>query len=95
MRFFSYLILLIIMLIGLTFASLNSVPVVFNYYLGTKTLALSLLLVLAFGCGIFLGFFVTIFPWLKLKRDNRKLRSRLKLAEKEIENLRTLPIKDG
>ena len=94
MRLLSYVFLLIVMLIGLTFAALNSVPVVFNYYLGAKTIALSLLLVLTFGAGILLGFIVAIFPWLKLKRDNRRFRARLKTAEQEVENLRSLPIKD-
>ena len=93
MRIFSYLILLIIMLFGLTFAALNSTPVVFNYYLGTKTLALSLLLVLAFGTGIFLGLLVSLFSLLKSKRDNLRLRARLKTSEKEVENLRSIPIR--
>ena len=93
MRLFSYLILLLIVLAGLTFAALNSTVVTFNYYIGSKTIALSLLLIFTFGIGIFFGFFVTLFPWLKLKRENRKLKNKLKLAEKEIENLRSIPIK--
>lgn len=93
MRIFSYLFLLIIMLVGLTFASLNSTIVTFNYYLGVKNIALSLLLVFAFGGGIVLGLLVAIFPWIKVKRDNMRLKSRLKVVEKEVENLRSLPIK--
>ena len=94
MRLLSYVFLLIIMLLGLTFAALNSAPVTFNYYIGSKTIALSLLLVLAFGSGIFLGFIVTLFPLIKLKGNNHRLKSRLKTLEKEVENLRSLPIKD-
>ncbi|MDR1057881.1 MAG: LapA family protein [Coxiellaceae bacterium] len=93
MRIFSYLFLLVIMLVGLTFASLNSTVVAFNYYLGVKNIALSLLLVFAFGAGIALGLLVAIFPWLKVKRDSMRLKSRLKVIEKEVENLRSLPIK--
>jgi putative membrane protein len=81
------------MLVGLTFASLNSTVVAFNYYLGVKNIALSLLLVFAFGAGIALGLLVAIFPWLKVKRDSMRLKSRLKVIEKEVENLRSLPIK--
>ena len=92
MRIFSYVALLIIMLIGLTFASLNGTPVVFNYYLGSKTIALSLLLVFTFGCGIFLGLFISMFSWIRLKRDNLLLKSNLKNSEKEVENLRSIPI---
>lgn len=95
MRLISYVILLIIMLLGLTFASLNASPVVFNYYVGSKSLALSLLLVFSFGFGLLLGGFVTFFSWLRLKTENLRIKSRLKIAEKEVENLRTIPIKNN
>ena len=93
MRLFSYLFLLMIMLLGLTFASLNPNVVEFNYYFGSKQLALSLALVLSFGVGIFLGLFVSMFSLLKTKKDNLLIRSRLKVVEKEVENLRSLPIR--
>ena len=93
MRIFFYIILLLVVLFGLTFASLNSTPVVLNYYLGTKQFVLSVLLVIAFGLGIIVGAIFTLFPILKLKRDNRRLRSRIKIAEQEVDNLRSIPIK--
>ena len=92
MRILSYLVLLIIMLIGLTFAALNSTPVVFSYYLGTKTITLSLLLVFTFGAGIFLGLLVSILSWIRIKGDNFRLKSHLKVVEKEVKNLRSIPI---
>jgi putative membrane protein len=94
MRILSYLVLLVIMLVGLTFASLNSSIVSFNYYLGTKEVALSLLLVFAFGFGICLGLLVAVFPWLRAKTEAMRVKSRLKVVEKEVENLRSIPIKD-
>lgn len=94
MRVISYLVLLVVMLVGLTFASLNSNIVTFNYYVGSKEIALSLLLVFAFGAGIFLGLIAAISPWLKVKRENRRFKSRLKIVEKEVENLRSIPIRD-
>jgi putative membrane protein len=93
MRVFSYIILLLIMILGLTFATLNSTPVLFNYYLGTKQIALSLLLVFSFGIGIVLGIIFTLFPVLKLKNANRRLRAKIKIVEKEVENLRSIPIR--
>lgn len=93
MRILTYLVLLIIILVGLTFASLNSCMVTFNYYLGSRDIELSLLLVGALGIGIFFGLLVAIFPWIKAKRDSSRLRSRLKVVEKEVENLRSIPIK--
>lgn len=93
MRVFSYLILLIILLAGLTFASLNSNLVIFNYYLDSKEIELSLLLVCTVGIGIFLGLLIAVFPWIQAKRDCSRLKSRLKVIEKEVENLRSLPIR--
>lgn len=81
------------MLFGITFATLNANPVVFNYYFNSKQISLALLLVAALGIGILLGFIFMLFTLIKLKKDNYQLKSRLKVVEKELENLRSLPIK--
>jgi Predicted membrane protein len=94
MRIFSYLILLVIMLVGLTFASLNSQLITFNYYLGTYEITLSLLLVFAFGVGIFVGLLFAVASWLKAKYENVRLKNKFKVLEKEVENLRSLPLKE-
>ena len=93
MRIFSYIFLLIIMLLGISFATLNADQVTFSYYFATKQISLALLLVFACGIGILVGFIFTAISIFKAKAENRRLRSRLKVAEKEIENLRAIPIK--
>jgi lipopolysaccharide assembly protein A len=93
MRIFSYIMFLLIVVLGLTFAFLNHAPVNFNYYFGSKAISLSLLLVLSIGVGIILGLACTFFYWLKLKTENYRLKNQLKNAEKEVNNLRNLPIK--
>ena len=93
MRILSYIFLLLLMLFGITFATLNASPVMFNYYFNSKQISLALLLVAALGVGILLGFIFTLFTLIKLKKDNYQLKSRLKVSEKELENLRSLPIK--
>lgn len=95
MKIFSYIVLFIIILFGLTFAALNANPVSFNYYIGEKHISLSLLLIFTLGIGIILGFIVSLIPFFKLKKRNLKLKHRIKEVETEIENLRTLPIKDN
>ena len=94
MRIITYLLILIIMLLGVTFAVLNSAAVTINYYLGQKTLPLSLLLVSIFGIGCLVG--LTVGGWLvmKIKLRNYNLKQRLKMAEKEIQNLRAIPLQD-
>ncbi|HLB43410.1 MAG TPA: LapA family protein [Gammaproteobacteria bacterium] len=94
MRIISYFLLLIIILFGMTFATLNSESVTINYYFHQSTLPLSLLLVLVFAFGCFVGIVVGFWLLIKAKLYNYRLRQRLVLAEKEIENLRAIPIQD-
>jgi lipopolysaccharide assembly protein A len=94
LRIISYFFILVIVLFGMTFATLNSESVTINYYLGQSTLPLSLLLVLGFALGCLIGMIVGFWLLIKAKIANYRLRSRLQLAEKEIENLRAIPLQD-
>lgn len=94
MRIFTCFIILIIVLLGITFASLNSGPVTINYYVGQHSFSLPLLLVLVFAAGSLLGLLVGFWLLLKLKVKNYRLAQHLKVAEKEIENLRAIPLQD-
>jgi lipopolysaccharide assembly protein A len=93
-RIISYVFLVVIVLFGMTFATLNSESVTINYYLGQSTLPLSLLLVLVFALGCLIGMVVGFWLLIKAKLLNYRLRQRLTLAEKEIENLRAIPLQD-
>jgi len=94
MRVITYLLILIIIILGITFAALNHAPVTINYYIGQNTLPLSLLLVMSFVIGCFLGLLVACWVSFKFKIKNYRLRQQLKIAEKEIENLRAIPLQD-
>jgi len=94
MRFINIVLFFIIVLLGISFASLNAEPVAVNYYFGTQKIPLSLLLVITLGVGILLGLFVAFKVYLKNKWELSRLRSRVKIAEKEVDNLRAAPIKD-
>lgn len=94
MRIISYIFLLVIVVFGMTFATLNSETVTINYYFGQSTLALSLLLVLTFAAGCFIGMVAGFWLLIKAKMQNYRLRQRLGLAEKEIANLRAIPLQD-
>ena len=95
MRIVSYFLLLIIVVFGMTFATLNSESVTINYYLDQSTLPLSLLLVIVFALGCLIGIIVGLWLLMKAKLSNFRLRQRLKMAEKEIENLRAIPLQDS
>jgi len=94
MRYLSYGLLLIVVLLGLSFACLNATPVYINYYIGQVTTPLSWLLLMTFICGVVLGLLVSIINILKLKKTNAQLNYRIKMAEKELANLRVIPLKD-
>jgi putative membrane protein len=93
-RIFSFIFLIVIVLLGITFATLNSTVVNINYYVGHKNMPLSLLLALVFGIGSLLGILVGLWILFKTKLKNYRLKQKLKLAEREIENLRAIPLQD-
>ena len=94
MKLFSYIIILLILIFGISFAVLNADPVTVNYYIGKEQLPLSLLLSLAFGAGLFIGIITMGFTVLRMKVRTCRYKKKLKLAEKEIDNLRVIPVKD-
>lgn len=91
LRIFSYIIVLLIIILGLTFAAINANPVTIHYYVGTAQTNLSLLLVYALGIGILLGLLSTITTIYKLKRKIRLLKNQLKQAEKQLAAKTDLP----
>jgi putative membrane protein len=93
-RILSYSVLLIIILLGISFAVLNSGVVTLNYYISQKTIPLSLLLVSVFSAGCLLGLLVGLGIVVRLKLKTYRLRQRLKLVEKEVANLRAIPLQN-
>lgn len=94
MRIIGYIVLLIVVILGMTFATLNGELVTINYYFGKSTLALSLLLALFFASGCFVGMLSGLWLLIKSKLKCRRVKQKLLLAEKEIQNLRAIPLQD-
>lgn len=94
MRIISYFLFLIIVIFGMTFATLNSESITINYYFYQTTLPLSLLLVIVLALGCFLGIIVGLWLVLKAKMKVYRMRQKLSMAEKEIANLRAIPLQD-
>lgn len=95
MRIISFLFLVLLTMLGITFAGLNAQPVLLKYYVGEYELPLSMLVALTLGVGLLFGLFTTVVIYLRLKRQNYKLKSKLRVIEKEVENLRSLPLRDS
>lgn len=94
MKIISFIFLIFIIILGVTFATLNSAAVTINYYIGHKTLPLSLLLVTVLALGSLLGILVGFWLVLKAKLQNYQLKQKLRLVEKEVENLRAIPLQN-
>lgn len=90
-----FIIIFIILIIGISFAVLNAEAVRLSYYFGDINAPLSLIIVLSLACGAVLGMLASLTLVVRLKHDLKKLDKSNKLAEKEIENLRSLPLKDN
>lgn len=93
-RIIGLLILLLALVTGLAFAVMNAGDVELNYYYGITTVPLSLALVVSLSVGAVLGVVSSMGLVLGLKRENAKLKRHIRSAEKELVNLRTVPLKD-
>lgn len=95
MRIITYLLCIIAIIIGISFACLNAEVVKVNFYVNSFSLPLSLWLVSTFGLGLVCGAILIFLPHFRLKRQIFWLNQRIKLAEKEVKNLRAVPWKDA
>lgn len=87
-------IILVVILLGVIFAVLNAEPVQLNYYFDSLNMPLSLAMILSMFIGALLGVLASIGVILKGRKEMARLRKAADMAEKEIANLRAIPIKN-
>ncbi len=92
-RIIKFVVLLIVFVIGLVFALLNDQAVQINYYFGSTEVPLSLVAVLSLVLGALVGMVVSLAILVKAKRQVSSLRKSVNVAERELANLRAMPIK--
>jgi putative membrane protein len=85
---------ILIVFIGLIFHIKNDQLVELNYYVNSIPVSFSLVIVLTLCIGALLGVLASLPMILKLKHENAKLDRQVKITEKEINNLRVIPVKD-
>ncbi len=88
-------IFLVLVIFGIVFAVLNAEPVKLNYYFGSEEVPLSLILVFAMIVGAILGVIASASMIISNQLEVKKLRKSVELAEKEVTNLRAIPIRDN
>lgn len=94
MRILMLIIYILLIIIGVSFAALNATSVDVNFYFKTISMPISVLMTIMLGIGILIGFILFIARYWRLKAECHKLKNQLKLTEKEIKNLRSIPLQD-
>ncbi len=87
-------VILLVVVLGASLATLNAELVHFDYYFATIELPLSIVLVITLGLGALFGMLAGLALSLDIRRENTRLRRKISVAEQEISNLRTLPLQD-
>ncbi len=95
MRFLKLLLFLLVMVAGAAFAVMNAEHVNLDYYFGTAEVPLSVVLLVALCVGALLGIVASLGALAGLKRENSTLKRKVQLASQEVNNLRSLPIKES
>jgi putative membrane protein len=88
------LVLLAFIVLGAAFALINDAPVSIDLYFVRPELPLSLVLLLALGCGILLGGLVGLIYFMRVKKENADLRRKARQVGEEVRNLRAMPVRD-
>lgn len=91
LRILRLLIVILVAVTGLAIHLRNDQIVRFDYYLGSVEAPLSLYLVLALVAGVICCLLACLPGWLARRNERRALLARLRVAEKELDNLRIIP----
>lgn len=94
MRYVLYAFWIVVIILGVTFASLNPQKIVLNYYVETQAVHLPLVLLACLVIGAFLGVVAMLPSVIRSKAKARRLAHHVKHVEQEVQNLRTMPIRD-
>lgn len=92
-RLFGFLMMVILVVIGLSFAVLNAEPVPLNYYFGNREIPLSLIVVGAITIGAVFGILASLGVIIKQKAQASGLRKKIRSLEKDAVQISTKPAK--
>lgn len=93
-KYFSIILFLLIFIVSLVFFLKNNHMITFNSLVASQEIALSFLLFISLSIGALLGVLAWLPKVFSLKHRITKLEKQVKLTEKELDNLRVIPMKD-
>ena len=93
-KYISIILFLLIFIVSLVFFLKNNQIITFNYLVASQEFTLSFLLFISLSIGVLLGVLAWLPKVFGLKYRIRKLEKQIRLTEKELNNLRVMPMKD-
>lgn len=93
-KYLSIILFLLIFVVSLAFFLKNNQVITFNYLIASQEFSLSFLLFISLSIGALLGVLAWLPKIFSLKHRITRLEKQAKLSEKELDNLRVLPMKD-
>lgn len=95
MRIVTYVLWIVLILVGISFALLNSHTLPLDYFIGKTNIYFPLLFVLLLLCGAILGILALIPLLIRSQTTIHRLKHKMKILDQEVANLRRIPIKDS
>lgn len=89
-----YLLIITLLFLGGVFSFLNPGSITINYYLDSLVVSKAIFVIATVCLGFLFGLVIALAIYIRLKRVNYSLKKQIYLANKELDNLRTIPIKD-
>ncbi len=93
-RLLRLIVLLVILVIGIAFAGKNATSVPVHYFFGELSLPLAVIMLLSIVLGVILGIFASLYLIISTRRELSQVKRSATLAEKELTNLRSIPLKE-
>lgn len=93
-RIVKLILILLVTVVAVTFTLLNSQPVKLNFYVGSFEIDLVVVILISLVLGTVLGMTAVLGKLISMKQDLMRKDKKIRVTEKEVENLRSLPLKD-
>lgn len=93
-KYFYIILILLIFIVSLVFFLKNNQMITFDYLVNSLDISLSFLLFISLSIGALLGILAWLPKIIGMKHRISKLEKQMKLSDKELDNLRVMPIKD-
>lgn len=94
MKIVKLIFILLVTVLAVTFTLLNSQPVKLDFYMGSYELNLVIVIIVCLVLGSALGITAVLGKVISLKQELLRKEKEVRVTTKEVENLRSLPLKD-